>query len=247
LNPAERTPSQTESWIDLHHYLGRGWLFANGKKIVPSLTFCDAGYLPSAVAKFASAATGRYPSHGTDSVALPWVFPHVTKNAREVRIHTVAGKLQLFAHLAITDPAEPGYMHFHAGLGADYFKQLTAEVAVDDPRRRRLVFQRTGESWNEILDLSVLAMGAFEYLYMRNLNWAKMARYAGVELVTEDINRPSAAIVAAEHAASDQTPLGEAPRAADQSGSPEAQQPPQQRKRQTQRRRIRFGFRPPAL
>jgi phage terminase large subunit GpA-like protein len=157
-------PAQAASWAPLGAYLMKPWKLGSGHQILPALTFCDSGYLPQPVHEFCQKAPHRWPSKGIASVALPWVERSADKKRRIMLVHVDAGKFLFFSRLALTDPKEAGFIHLHMGLDAEFCRQLTSEVAVEDRRANRLVFRRAeGRERNEALDLMILCMAAEEW------------------------------------------------------------------------------------
>lgn len=80
-------------------------------------------------------------------------------------------KLGLYKHLTKLDPMERGYVDIPAGMGEEFFRQLTAERRIPVNRRGFTVYRwvKPREQANEVLDTSVYAEAAAIRLGWRSL------------------------------------------------------------------------------
>ena len=93
----------------------------------------------------------------------------VLKNSAEVfPVGTDTIKATLFGRLKHNKPG-PGYIHFHAEAGHDYFKQLTAERQVVRYVKGFAIreWKKKAGDRNEALDCFVYSFAALNFLYMR--------------------------------------------------------------------------------
>jgi phage terminase large subunit GpA-like protein len=93
----------------------------------------------------------------------------VLKNSAEVYpVGTDTIKATLFGRLKHNEPG-PGYIHFHAEAGHDYFKQLTAERQVVRYVKGFAIreWKKKAGDRNEALDCFVYSFAALNFLYMR--------------------------------------------------------------------------------
>lgn len=93
----------------------------------------------------------------------------VLKNSAEVfPVGTDTIKATLFGRLKHNEPG-PGYIHFHAEAGHDYFKQLTAERQVVRYVKGFAIreWKKKAGDRNEALDCFVYSFAALNFLYMR--------------------------------------------------------------------------------
>lgn len=104
------------------------------------------------------------------------------KTARKVDLFLVGtdeAKLVVQKRLAVQSPALPGYCHFPADRGEDYFKQLTAERLVvryvkGQPVRE---WHKADRARNEALDCRVYALAALKIM---NPSFKRIAQRMGV-------------------------------------------------------------------
>ena len=77
-------------------------------------------------------------------------------------------KTTLFGRMKHNEPG-PGYIHFHAEAGLEYFKQLTAERQVVRYVKGFAIreWKKKAGDRNEALDCFVYSFAALNYLYMR--------------------------------------------------------------------------------
>lgn len=113
-------------------------------------------------------------------------------------------KTALYQALAIDDPEKPGFVHFVAGLGIEFFKQLTSE------RRKRRRLANGGSDWiwhlaegerNEALDTAVYAAAVAERLNWRFLDdgmWDRLEaeREAPPPAAELPLDEPTVAVLA---------------------------------------------------
>ena len=93
----------------------------------------------------------------------------VLKNSAEVfPVGTDTIKATLFGRLKHNEPG-PGYIHFHAEAGHEYFKQLTAERQVVRYVKGFAIreWKKKAGDRNEALDCFVYSFAALNFLYMR--------------------------------------------------------------------------------
>jgi phage terminase large subunit GpA-like protein len=93
----------------------------------------------------------------------------VLKNSAEVfPVGTDTIKATLFGRLKHNEPG-PGYIHFHAEAGQEYFKQLTAERQVVRYVKGFAIreWKKKAGDRNEALDCFVYSFAALNFLYMR--------------------------------------------------------------------------------
>jgi phage terminase large subunit GpA-like protein len=158
-------PAIAENWHALGEYLSTSWQTVKGERIPVAMSFIDSGYLPEKAHEFCRAGPHRWPTHGIASVALPWVERSGNKKKKLILVHTDAGKFQFYSRLAISDPAQAGFIHIGKNIDEEFCRQLLSETAVEDRRAKRLVFRPvTQDIRNEALDLMVLAMAAAEWI-----------------------------------------------------------------------------------
>lgn len=93
----------------------------------------------------------------------------VLKNSAEVfPVGTDTIKATLFGRLKHNEPG-PGYIHFHAEAGQEYFKQLTSERQVVRYVKGFAIreWKKKAGDRNEALDCFVYSFAALNFLYMR--------------------------------------------------------------------------------
>jgi phage terminase large subunit GpA-like protein len=93
----------------------------------------------------------------------------VLKNSAEVfPVGSDTIKTTLFGRMKHNEPG-PGYIHFHAEAGLEYFKQLTAERQVVRYVKGFAIreWKKKAGDRNEALDCFVYSFAALNYLYMR--------------------------------------------------------------------------------
>jgi phage terminase large subunit GpA-like protein len=93
----------------------------------------------------------------------------VLKNSAEVYpVGSDTIKTTLFGRMKHNEPG-PGYIHFHAEAGLEYFKQLTAERQVVRYVKGFAIreWKKKAGDRNEALDCFVYSFAALNYLYMR--------------------------------------------------------------------------------
>ncbi|HEX6940902.1 MAG TPA: terminase gpA endonuclease subunit [Longimicrobiales bacterium] len=158
-------PERQSTWDRLDAHLTRTYRHEKGGEMSIEWTMVDAGYLKRHVYAFVRDREyrGVYASVGMDHRAREPLSRASRKNRDGVKpwtIGTTAFKDVLFARLKIQKPG-PGYMHFCAGVDAEYFHQLAAEkpqwVSEGGRRVRRYIQTRDR---NEAIDLEVMCLAA---------------------------------------------------------------------------------------
>lgn len=187
-------PTQGEVWAELKAALTRNFEYEmalaeaeddeTGGSAVLAMRIMAAcidsgGFNPQEVYRFCHQNAGRrfYATKGANTPGKPIISNFSWQGRPPVRLYTVgteAAKDTFANRLAVTKPG-PGYCHFpteferdgRAYYGADYFKQLRAEHAVQKRTKRG-----TARVWekikpgarNEALDCRILAMAALAIL-----------------------------------------------------------------------------------
>ena len=112
----------------------------------------------------------------------------VLKNSAEVfPVGSDTIKTTLFGRMKHNEPG-PGYIHFHAEAGLEYFKQLTAERQVVRYVKGFAIreWKKKAGDRNEALDCFVYSFAALNYLYMR-FNRATIFEQFARKLNTEPV------------------------------------------------------------
>ena len=112
----------------------------------------------------------------------------VLKNSAEVYpVGSDTIKTTLFGRMKHNEPG-PGYIHFHAEAGLEYFKQLTAERQVVRYVKGFAIreWKKKAGDRNEALDCFVYSFAALNYLYMR-FNRATIFEQFARKLNTEPV------------------------------------------------------------
>lgn len=154
----------------------------------------DSGYRTNQVLEWCRRHPNTYAIKGMPGRGIPAISPPLRKsvNKRGKRkrygsamswpVGTWALKAELYGNLHKTglrsgeaeDP--PGYCHFHADLGEEYFQQLTAEYFT-----QKLVKGKLHEEWaqrrehNHFLDCRIYAMAVAEHLGLSKLTKSQWA------------------------------------------------------------------------
>jgi phage terminase large subunit GpA-like protein len=106
-------------------------------------------------------------------------------------------KTTLYARLKKTIPG-PGYLHFHAGLPPEFFKQLTSEKKLVRHLRGHAVtdWVKKDGARNEALDCAVYAYAAMQWLYTqmhRATIWEQLEKKLGLQEAAEPAPEPAPA------------------------------------------------------
>ena len=166
-------PSQPGGvWDDLDRLLTKEHKSARGFNLRVNGCCVDSGYSSDDVYRYCAPrwTQGVYAIKGRGGMGMPILISKPTKNNKHncelqsIGVDTV--KTHLYARLALDHPG-PGYCHFPASYGEDYFQQLTAEKAerVYKAGRPSIVWKlKDHHRRNEALDCRVYAMAALEIL-----------------------------------------------------------------------------------
>ena len=102
-------------------------------------------------------------------VDLNWKGQTVKGGAEVYPVGTDTIKSVIYGRLKFNEPG-PGYYHFHDGLSAEYFEQLTSEKLVTRYTRGFPVREWTKKpgARNEALDCEVYAYAALQWVYTRH-------------------------------------------------------------------------------
>lgn len=111
---------------------------------------------------------GKPPIGKPTKVDLNWKGQKLSKSAEVYPVGSDTIKSTVFARLKLNEPG-PGYIHFHAEAGAEYFEQLTAEKQITRYVKGFPVREWVKKSGarNEALDCKVYAYAAMQWLYTR--------------------------------------------------------------------------------
>lgn len=111
---------------------------------------------------------GKPPIGKATKVDLNWKGQKLSKSAEVYPVGSDTIKSTVFARLKLNEPG-PGYIHFHAEAGAEYFEQLTAEKQITRYVKGFPVREWVKKSGarNEALDCKVYAYAAMQWLYTR--------------------------------------------------------------------------------
>lgn len=111
---------------------------------------------------------GKPPISKPTKVDLNWKGQKLSKSAEVYPVGSDTIKSTVFARLKLNEPG-PGYIHFHAEAGAEYFEQLTAEKQITRYVKGFPVREWVKKSGarNEALDCKVYAYAAMQWLYTR--------------------------------------------------------------------------------
>lgn len=167
-------PEQPDVWSRLEHHLARKYECESGRDARIRACVIDAQFLTDTVYSFVRGKElrGVYAAHGTDGRAKEPLKRLRRPNRSRVKPWTVDSyhfKTILFRRLALTSskdrPGGPGYMHFCAGLDAEYFAQLKAEQRrkVRSGRRFKWIIKQVRDR-NEAIDLEYLNLAALHTL-----------------------------------------------------------------------------------
>jgi phage terminase large subunit GpA-like protein len=172
-------PSQQQVWEELKHLWMTPLARADGSEVSVMAACVDSGgHHTQEVYRFCRENAGRrwYPVKGANTPGKPLVSKPTLQGRPPVRLFTVGtetAKDTIAANLLVEERG-PGYCHFPAARGDDYFRQLRSERPV--MRFTRGVSVRKWEkakpsARNEALDCRVYAMAACAIL---NPNWRRL-------------------------------------------------------------------------
>jgi phage terminase large subunit GpA-like protein len=175
-------PSGAELWKQLDVLVLNDWEDDNGRMMRADVTAIDSGgHFTSEVYQYARErqAQGVVAIKGQSQRGKPPIGKgskvDLNANGRTLKrgavVYPVGSdtiKTTLFGRLKHNDPG-PGYLHFHAQTGAEYFEQLTAEKQVlryvkGFPVRE---WVKKSSARNEALDTLVYAYAGLARLYQR--------------------------------------------------------------------------------
>lgn len=139
---------------------------------------------------------GKAPIGKPTKVDLNWRGRAIKAGAEVYPVGSDTIKSTLFARLKLNEPG-PGYIHFHAEAGQDYFAQLTAEKQVTRYVKGFPVREWVKKSGarNEALDCKVYAYAAMQWLYTRHNRrtiWEQFERSLNITQKTEPTKEPEA-------------------------------------------------------
>ena len=170
-------PAKPEVWANIDRYLKKKFRHESGIDLRIAITAIDSGYLAGEVYKFVKPRQMRrvYAIKGEDAIGHAlYAFSSKkysgakNKNLKDIhkinlcRIGTETAKDQLLHWMQIEEYG-PCYMHWHMGYPHEYFKQLTAEHAIQDKGKRRWKKKKDGAA-NEAVDLRVYNYAMIEVL-----------------------------------------------------------------------------------
>ena len=173
-------PSADALWAELDAYLLERWESEDGR-LIPVAAACldTAGHYTQTAYAFCVPRFRRrvYAIKGAAGAGRT-VWPKRASRNNKARVHLFivgvdAAKDMVLARLKVTAPG-PGYVHFAAGLDAEYYAQLAAERVVTKyvkgfPAR---VYEKDPSQRNEALDCMVYAYAALVSL---NVRWGALA------------------------------------------------------------------------
>jgi phage terminase large subunit GpA-like protein len=186
---------QAGAWLLLVEFLDQEFPDANGVLRRPDAVAVDSGYRTNQVLEWCRRRPGAYaikgmPGRGIPAISAP-ARKSITRRGKRKRfgstmawpVGTWSLKAEFYGNLHKTglsageacDP--PGYCHFHAELGEEYFQQLTAEYF-----DRQLKKGRLHEEWkkrrehNHFLDCRIYAMAIAEHLGLSRMTREEWAR-----------------------------------------------------------------------
>jgi len=139
---------------------------------------------------------GKPPIGKPSKVDINWRGRTVKAGAEVYPVGSDTIKSTLFARLKLNEPG-PGYIHFHAEAGEEYFAQLTAEKQVTRYVKGFPVREWVKKSGarNEALDCKVYAYAAMQWIYTRmnrRTVWDQLERSLNITPKTEPEKVPEA-------------------------------------------------------
>jgi len=177
-------PHRPEVWKQLDVLLQHEWKFANSdRKLRTDCMAIDSGGLHThevyqytrerqalgAIAVKGQSVRNKPPIGRATKVDINFAGKQLKKSGRVYPMGSDSIKSVLMGRLRHNEPG-PGYLHFHAETGSDYFEQLVAERQILKTNRQGF---QTPE-WtlpsgrrNECLDCAVMAYAALHHLYQR--------------------------------------------------------------------------------
>lgn len=162
-------PAQPTLWRDLSADIRREYRHETGHNITASIVAIDEGYRTDDVRKFVRANRPPCIAVKGDPKAGALLMRYQKKPVQGVRsylIGTDTAKDKLMSRLRL-DEMGPGYQHFPdtADCEQEFFDQLTAEklrIIIDAQGRAKRAWWKPKHARNEILDLKVYSLGAWE-------------------------------------------------------------------------------------
>lgn len=188
-------PTAQPVWEELWDLLRRPRAMQRGGVDYIRSSCVDSGYAAQSVYGFVRGRSIYRASRGAPRAYL-WatkgmsgtgtVWPKAPPKTRQAGvpiypIHVDAAKDEIFARINLQPPG-PRTVHFGDFLTEDYFRQLTAEHALDKRDRKgfpvRVYEMKEGHRRNEALDIAVGNFAALCALYSIGLSLERMARRA---------------------------------------------------------------------
>ena len=162
-----------QCYRELMNFASRGFQMDDGgQRIFIESMGVDSGYNTIAIYNFVRAQSKKIPRvyalkgvGGWNRDVLKSSKPQVTYKGVRPALFTVAvdiAKRILMQRLNVSEPGA-GYCHFPAErTGGDYFKQLTGEVLLHDPRTNKWKWTKKDTDTNEALDCRIYAWTALQ-------------------------------------------------------------------------------------
>ena len=181
-----------DTWEQLDALLAEQWLREDGTAMLIHAMGVDEGYNTDTVRAFAAARMQRrvfalkgYAGFSRLAVQKGRKHPIATLSGVKCTVHPLGVdvlKALVYQSLLVSAPG-PGYQHFPASYGPDYFEGLTAEKLVTKNRRGQPVQQWVRvRPRNEPLDCRVYALAAWRIANPRAQATAKVMRPAAVRV-----------------------------------------------------------------
>lgn len=172
-------PSRPDVWARLDEVLTRTWETATGVILrIASACVDSGGHHSNEVYRFCKPRYSRrvYAIRGVAGTGRPIVSRPTVNNKIGCRLFSIGvdtAKELIMARLKITESG-PGYWHFPASYGEEYFSQLTSEKrAIRYEKGVRKVVWVKVRTRNEALDCAVYNQAALDLL---NVNLDRLAR-----------------------------------------------------------------------
>ena len=183
-------PAQSTVWKDLDNVIKQQVSHESGGKLIVSCACVDSGHHTESVYEYCKQREMNrvFAIKGSSHAGKALISKFSRANRKRVKLFSIGtdtAKQMIYARLKIHQPG-PGYCHFPAEYGEEYFKQLTNErimTKFSNGHPQRVWVKAKGKR-NEALDCRVYGLAA---LHILNPNLAMLA----AEIEREQIDTPT--------------------------------------------------------